>query len=381
MTDTRNVVYADGWDGSVVNPLGRTEAEARDAAGTPYAVLLLADGRPECVLAMSWADGYCGTTRFDHRGRRVAADEWRRTPDGDLFLRCRRTWNGPDSIGEHEFPHVAARHATTYRLNGRRHDIDEPQGDRGGRLDTSRIEAAPRTPRPAFGVWHDLLGLAAGVRLVAAAADGLPVTSDGEPPWRPPRPMAPGDVENLFVEGSERTVAGGAERARLEVRQVGDVHLPSGRLIATDPAWLEHDAVPYTVTVPPGRYPVTLSLARIGDDPRHLRVAAARLDVTDRPVRSWEMALRPGQDPIDLGHDEFFGFGVDAGMACFVDADEAAGRIDTWRELGFGDEAYLRAGDGGMVLWLSGWGDGAYPTWIGRDVEGAVACFVADMLL
>ncbi|KKJ95439.1 hypothetical protein LQ51_26830 [Micromonospora sp. HK10] len=185
----------------------------------------------------------------------------------------------------------------------------------------------------------------------------------------------------MFVDGATRTVGGGAQRARLEVRHAGDLHLPSGRLIATDPAWLEHDAVPYTVTVPPGSYPVTLSLARIGADPRHLRVAAARLAVTDRPVHGWEMALRPGQDPLDLGHDEFFGFGVDAGMACFVDADEAERRLDTWRTLGLGDEPYLRVEDGGMVLWFSGWGDGAYPTWIGRDAAGEVVCFVADMLL
>lgn len=374
-------MFADGWDGTVVNPLSRTEAEARDTAGRPYAVLLLADGRPECVLAVSWADGYCGTTRFDHLGRRVGADEWRRTPDGDLFLRCRRTWNGPDELGEHEFEHVAARHRTTYRLDGRRHDIDEPRGDRGSRRDTSTAEAAPRTSRPAFGRWHDLLGLDGDVRLVEAAAHGLPVTSNDSPPWLPPRPMAPRAPENLFVDGAERAVAGGGERALLEVRRVGDLHLPSGRLIGTDPAWLEHDAVPYTVTVPAGRYPVTLSLARIGDDPRHVRVAAARLDVTDRPVHRWEMALRPGQDLLDLGNDEFFGFGVDAGMACFVDADEAGGRIDTWRSFDFDDEPYLRVEDGGMVLWLSGWGDGAYPTWIGRDAEGGVACFVADMLL
>ncbi|MEU5950442.1 DUF4241 domain-containing protein, partial [Micromonospora sp. NPDC047465] len=29
----------------------------------------------------------------------------------------------------------------------------------------------------------------------------------------------------------------------------------------------------------------------------------------------------------------------------------------------------------------SGWGDGAYPTWIGYDTTDAVTCFVADMLL
>jgi len=34
-----------------------------------------------------------------------------------------------------------------------------------------------------------------------------------------------------------------------------------------------------------------------------------------------------------------------------------------------------------VVAWASGWGDGAYPTWIGRDSSGEIACFVADMLL
>jgi hypothetical protein len=34
-----------------------------------------------------------------------------------------------------------------------------------------------------------------------------------------------------------------------------------------------------------------------------------------------------------------------------------------------------------MVVWSSGWGDGCYPTWIGYDADGAVACFIADMLL
>jgi hypothetical protein len=33
-----------------------------------------------------------------------------------------------------------------------------------------------------------------------------------------------------------------------------------------------------------------------------------------------------------------------------------------------------------MVAWSSGWGDGADPTWIGRDASSAVTCFVADML-
>ncbi len=34
-----------------------------------------------------------------------------------------------------------------------------------------------------------------------------------------------------------------------------------------------------------------------------------------------------------------------------------------------------------LIAYHSGWGDGAYPTWIGRAADGDVVCFVADMLL
>jgi hypothetical protein len=36
---------------------------------------------------------------------------------------------------------------------------------------------------------------------------------------------------------------------------------------------------------------------------------------------------------------------------------------------------------GGLIAYHSGWGDGSYPTWIGRDENGEVLCFVTDMLL
>jgi hypothetical protein len=49
-------------------------------------------------------------------------------------------------------------------------------------------------------------------------------------------------------------------------------------------------------------------------------VATARPLVRDEPVVAWELALRAGQDPRLLGDGEFYGFGVDAGMACLVGA-------------------------------------------------------------
>jgi hypothetical protein len=96
--------------------------------------------------------------------------------------------------------------------------------------------------------------------------------------------------------------------------------MPSGRLVACDPYDVRDNPdtlEPYTVDLPPGRYQVTLNVARWEDQ---ARVAAARLLIRAEPVASWELALRPGQDPRALRDGEAFGFGVDVGTACLVDA-------------------------------------------------------------
>ncbi|MFE2750926.1 DUF4241 domain-containing protein [Actinosynnema sp. NPDC059335] len=173
-----------------------------------------------------------------------------------------------------------------------------------------------------------------------------------------------------------------------EVREAGAVRLGSGRLVVADPGHLDSEAEPFTVGVEPGEYPVEVAPARFADDPEHLRVAAARLVVTREPAVSWELAVVAGQDVADLGEDEFYGFGVDTGTACFVDADAAAA-LGAWL-----DDNHDTAYDGvfeahaapmrdpstghGLVAFTSGWGDGSYPTWIGRAADGGVTCFVVD---
>ncbi|WP_330186418.1 DUF4241 domain-containing protein [Dactylosporangium sp. AC04546] len=375
-------VYCDGWDGSVVNPLTATVAQARDAAGEPYTVVLLIDDRRHAVMDLSWADGYCCVSRFDAAGRQVSRHLLRGTPDGELFLRMAATWDGPPDAGEYEYPHVAARTSTTYRLSGERTDVIEPRGDLGARRETRSVQSPPQLPTPDFGRWQDLLGLAGDppAEIVDAVRHPLPVRTATRPPWRPPRPLQPDGIDALFSPGAK--VQCYDRELRLSVHTAGQLHLPSGRLIADDPSSLDLGAKPFSVTVPPGTYPVSVSLATFVDDPRHSRVAAARLDVGDRPAVRWELALREGQEPLDLGYREFFGFGVDAGMACFVDADSSERMKDVWRTLGgLVEPRYRTIGSGDMVAWSSGWGDGTYPTWIGYDTTGAVICFLADMLL
>ncbi|MFG1779794.1 DUF4241 domain-containing protein [Micromonospora sp. NPDC049048] len=376
------VVYCDGWDDGVVNPLTAKAAQARDAAGEPYTAVLLIDDRRHAVLDVSWADEYCRVSRFDAAGRQVSCHELRGTGDGDLFLRRAATWDGPPDVGEYEYPHVAARTRTTYRLSGTRTDVVEPCGDLGARHESRSIQPPPRLPVPGFRRWRELLSLAgdAPVEIVDAVRHPLPARTATRPPWRPPRALRPHGIELLFTPGTQVEYHG--RQLRLSAHHAGRLHLPSGRLIAADPSSLNLDAEPFDVTVPPGTYPVSVGLATFVDDPGHTRVTAARLDISDRPAVRWELALRNGQDPLDLDYQEFFGFGVDTGMACYVDADSADRVTDLWRTLdGLVEPRYRTTDSGDMVAWSSGWGDGAYPTWIGYDTSHAITCFITDMLL
>jgi hypothetical protein len=108
------------------------------------------------------------------------------------------------------------------------------------------------------------------------------------------------------------------------------------------------------------------------------------------------LALRPDQDPAELGDDEFYGYGVDAGTGCFYDAaaeeafpevqeDEDEGPLwDAFENSDWSPGPHLvKSASTGhtLVAFTSGWGDGFYPTWIGRSASGEVTCFLTDFFV
>lgn len=188
MTTTWAAVFGDGWNGSLINPLSRAAAEARDTAGTPYAAALLdGDGHVRAEVRVAWAAHYLAVRCFDDRGRTRAALEFHLTGDGDLALWTEDTWDGPASMTDEEFARVAARESTTWhRATGRRSHSARPRGDRGGATSASEVASAPRFPRPAFGEWSGLLERAGTgwITLTDGDATTLPTaTSDGPPGW------------------------------------------------------------------------------------------------------------------------------------------------------------------------------------------------------
>lgn len=246
---------------------------------------------------------------------------------------------------------------------------------------------------PSFGVVGRRRVLLAALSVVALGASAgcrerpVPVAA---PTPGPPQPLDPSAAANQFQPGSRHLLDTGAT-ATAEVVPAGSLQLPTGRLIAVDPSWLSPTPLravePFTVAAPPGTYPLELALLRWDDD---LRVGAARLTVTDRPVTAWEMAVRPGEDPATLQPGYFFGVGVDVATIAVFDA-AALAEMDRLADAGphaftawSADRPVHRAEvvpGANAVAFTTGWGDGSYPVWIGRSNDGAVTCFLFDMLM
>ncbi|NKJ38249.1 DUF4241 domain-containing protein [Rhizobium sp. SG570] len=181
----------------------------------------------------------------------------------------------------------------------------------------------------------------------------------------------------------------------ITVLRIGNVELTSGRIVASDP--LVGPGRPALVrTVPPGDYPVTLYEA-FG------RIAAGSIRFAEgKPVR-WELALIPGQDINALKGEEFFGYPVDAGLGCYMDADtyaliqerekqvraeKSSSDINYYDdvlapELEANKDKYTMhrpvAGErGNVAIFWSGWGDGFYPVFWGLDAGGRPLVLFTD---
>jgi hypothetical protein len=408
IVDHLEVLYCEGWDPQVraaAGPLPPALAAQRDRAGEQYAVLLSALGRPLAIIEVAWRDAFCGVRFFDEQRRRIYAVDCRRLAPDRLFVIGGRQWWYADPA-QPEFDKNAARREFQVFPDGRaRGEIYGAPGEGSGGYTPDPPAAGSYWLDVAqFGEWGRFLGafpdvLAALGHQVAADAilDEVPAPAGDALPaggrlWHPPRPLQPEHLDLLFTAGtrlgldtSEFMFPPG-DTVIVELRPAGTLRMPSGRLVAADPTWVEFPP-PFTTTVPPGEYPVLLSLVRWADDPEHKRVAAAKLAIRDDPAVSWELALLPGQDPRFLSDEAFYGFGVDAGIGCFLDAAAAPAMARQSEALITGDPIDVTAelsdpeSGANLIAFSSGWGDGAYPTWIGRTSNGDLACFIADMVL
>jgi hypothetical protein len=198
-----------------------------------------------------------------------------------------------------------------------------------------------------------------------------------------------------FVD--ERTVETEYGTTLFKTHQIGELIVQSGLIVACDP-FVFFDSAPFTTQIPVGVYPVILSVAGFNDDQR---VAYAKLHISNQPTVLWEMALLPDQDIKSLKEDEFFGYPVDAGTGCFMDSEAASVFLKKFEDevssdnYSFSDfviaemeKNYVHTWNwaniktdetnGNLIAFTAGFGDGAYPSYFGFDIDGKVTSIVTD---
>jgi len=173
---------------------------------------------------------------------------------------------------------------------------------------------------------------------------------------------------------------------KLASHPVGDLLLPSGRLVACDPV-ASPATEPFSLALPKGAFPTVLSIAHLQDDQR---VAFATIDFqASRPIKWAVLTVGSTKD------NKTEGFGVDSGVAGLMDRSAATTLIATMQkeeatfyetmdsemkktQLPTWSWLNLPFGKGNLIAFSPGYGDGEYLTYAGFNRDGAISVVVID---
>ncbi|MER6980149.1 DUF4241 domain-containing protein [Streptomyces carpinensis] len=390
--DSLDVSYGEMWGSyrgmTHPDPMSRALAARKHAAGMDYAVLLSARERP-LALVEYWPRRMWRVYLFDDRSWCMQMIDLKPHSTGMLLAQRNTRWQF-SSEQEHSSGKWNVQETTTVSADGQVEVRSEFAGPRGASTESLhdrtsgpssvpvRRFAAPvesyLCPVPEFGDWQVFAPFLAQQGHEPATAVVLTDVSVDEGSG----PLRATGIEQLFRPGASDTADGPVS---VEPVDAGLLRITSGQLAVSDPGWISD---PRTVAVPPGEFPVTLSLLRTT---RGVNVAAARVTFLDVPPREWEMALSPDEDLGLLGEGQFYGVGVDTGTAAFMDATRTVIEDQLDEDLfipldsHFSVELPSPEPEPNLIAFRAGQGDGAYPVWIGRTDDGQVGCVVVDFQL
>lgn len=184
--------------------------------------------------------------------------------------------------------------------------------------------------------------------------------------------------------------------AKLEILDLGEVNIESGKIVVCDPlAYLDEESLSFIQEIKPNKYKVFAGV--LEDEERY---AIVKLQISDKAPKYYDLALTGVEELEHVEDGDFFGFPVDAGMACICDYnaltdfikfedklieskgddynrydDLFAGLLEDnakkypkyqseygdWLNFNIPESKY------NIVLFQSGYGDGFYPSYFGYD--------------
>ncbi len=204
------------------------------------------------------------------------------------------------------------------------------------------------------------------------------------------------DIDKYYTESTIGNM-------KVDVLDIGKVYFPTGKIFACDPLIELEDSLPFIQTIPVGTYPIKICV--VPSDEYGDRYACAKLEISsEKPIR-YEMGM-VGNENLDeeLEDDEYFGFCVDAGMACIADIQNQTKFKEYWaqrlekdldidpyndlfcdlleenaklypkyqRSCGDWLNRTIPNTDCDIPIFASGWGDGYYPVFFGFDKDNKV---------
>jgi hypothetical protein len=222
--------------------------------------------------------------------------------------------------------------------------------------------------------------------IAAASACGAPATPAPGAPLETRGVRCPfdrtGASSNLSPRPAERGVVYDLPVPRrytgAHVVHAGDLELPSGRLVTGSGGDMAFplERRPVDLGVAGGSYPVNLLIATFDDGDR--RVAFAELVVRDTPIVRWEGStdLSFTTDGGDAGYispeaSAYAATGDGRWLFEAIDRAAALPRFPPCEHVTFADRPPLD-----VLMFQTGWGDGAYPTALGYDAEGRPSAVV-----
>ena len=207
------------------------------------------------------------------------------------------------------------------------------------------------------------------------------------------------DLESYFTEKK-------IGEMEVDTLDIGEVNLPTGEILACDPLVELGEAKTFLQKTPIGKFPVKIAVV-LSEDYGN-RYACVKVEFNKNKPVIYELAVTGNEKEIDEAEeDEFYGFGVDAGMGCVADKKSQDEYSKYWKKLEEEEEAdnpfddifddllienakkypkYQReCGDWAnfiipdtdlnIPVFASGWGDGYYPSYFGYDEKGELCGF------
>ncbi len=176
------------------------------------------------------------------------------------------------------------------------------------------------------------------------------------------------DFEHAFKGGSFLDQKGKTITTRVVV--IGVLNVPENAPIEVyDPRSEREDPPPghtLDVEVPAGRYPIDLCLATGADG--KVRVAAARVRISDKPIRGWFALEDAHRDKPTAVHD-YATHTVDSGFSRFgargAGPNVVAGDEVEKVKIAPGIDVFRYAREQVVTAFSTGIGSGNYPTWAG----------------